>query len=469
MSEKKCNFAVRNIMLSIFKIRKSERGVAMVAAILFAVLVGVMIAFATGYGNVDVSQRGVVLSGFDNNIYPSLRSWTVRFELLRHPLMSPLLWPLSVLDGWLMAWTGHECNVYIVGVLWWLMDCYTFMFVYRFLHDIIRLKKFDATLMTLLFFSLGYVMMAAVYPDHMTVTMFLLSLTMLVMGQEIRSGRAVAVWKKLLLFLLCTGVTTTNCAKVLLADFVAFVNKETHIIKGADPLMMRLFRRYVWFLIPVVILFGAYYAQKEYIVKPRVVAKWKANQAKIAKGSKEAGSIKARNQRVMDAKKKQVMKGKLFQFTDVTVERIPSAWHNAFGEGLQLHSDHRLQDFYARDNTKRPLFVEYGSWVQYMVEILLLLLLLCGIALGIRDRAMWIPLSWFLFDMVIHLGFNFAINDVYIMTAHWAFIFPVAYAYLLKRMEHSHRLYLVARASLTLLTLYLIAYNSYQYVIYCVG
>jgi hypothetical protein len=46
---------------------------------------------------------------------------------------------------------------------------------------------------------------------------------------------------------------------------------------------------------------------------------------------------------------------------------------------------------------------------------------------------MWIALSMFLCDMLLHVGLNFASSDVYIMTAHWAFILPISYAYLLKK------------------------------------
>jgi hypothetical protein len=61
--------------------------------------------------------------------------------------------------------------------------------------------------------------------------------------------------------------------------------------------------------------------------------------------------------------------------------------------------------------------------------------------------------------MLMHLGFGFGLNEVYIMAAHWVFVIPIALAYLLKRLSPSMQPYL--RISLFLLVSWLFLWNGY--------
>ena len=62
-------------------------------------------------------------------------------------------------------------------------------------------------------------------------------------------------------------------------------------------------------------------------------------------------------------------------------------------------------------------------------------LFVIGLWIGRRERLLWMVLLPMLFDAIIHLGFRFAATDVYIMTAHWAFIIPIAIAYIIKQLQ----------------------------------
>ena len=61
-------------------------------------------------------------------------------------------------------------------------------------------------------------------------------------------------------------------------------------------------------------------------------------------------------------------------------------------------------------------------------------------------------------DMMLHIGLGFGINEVYIMTAHWAFVVPLAVAYLLRRTDGKIRT--VLRVALWVLTAFLLAWNG---------
>ena len=85
----------------------------------------------------------------------------------------------------------------------------------------------------------------------------------------------------------------------------------------------------------------------------------------------------------------------------------------------------------------------------------MLLLFAIGIWCGRKSRFLWLCLSCFAFDMLIHLILGFGLNEVFIMAPHFMFVLPIATAYLLKRLQATW-----LRIALLLTTLYLFFYNG---------
>ena len=87
------------------------------------------------------------------------------------------------------------------------------------------------------------------------------------------------------------------------------------------------------------------------------------------------------------------------------------------------------------------------------------MLFAAGVWCGRKQRLMWMVMSMFLFDMLLHVGFNFASADVYIMTAHWAFVIPIAVAYLIKRTATVPKLNMAVICTILFLTFYMWGHN----------
>lgn len=431
-------------------------------AVYSAVLIIIMLVYAhTNMSNYWGYNRSFTLSGFDKTIWTVMREWQLSYSLLRHPLLDMMCWPLSVVNGWLVALTGHKCMVYITAVIWWVIDTCSFVMIYKTMNRAMSLKSSDSFMLTMTFFSLAYVMVAAIAPDHMAITMCILSATLYVSGMHLTDGSAMKARSSLLLFLFATGVTATNGLKIILADLFT-LRPSLMRRRGYAHAVRRFCLHFLYYIIPALILVGAYYAQIEYVQKPQAAAMEKRKQAKMKKDKAYAERMKKIRSNSKSFRKKQVAEGKLFEFTDATVDRLPSLTENVFGEGIQLHDDHLLQDVHAIKN-RRPLFVSYNYIANYIAEALLVLLVIGGCIAGWRNRLLLITLSWFLLDMIIHIGFKFAINDVYIMTAHWAFIIPVSMACLLKWAEKKQQplIYKTIKATTLTLTLWLIGWNMY--------
>lgn len=146
--------------------------------------------------------------------------------------------------------------------------------------------------------------------------------------------------------------------------------------------------------------------------------------------------------------------GEFSSWTDATTPRLESIVENLFGEPIQLHTDHVLGDVLIN----RPVIVPYRYAASYAVEAFVVLFFLAGIWMGRRCRFLWIALSWMGFDMIIHVVLGFGLNEVYIMSAHWMFIIPIAIAMLLRRVQP--RLQQPLRIIIMLLTVYLLVYNG---------
>ena len=87
----------------------------------------------------------------------------------------------------------------------------------------------------------------------------------------------------------------------------------------------------------------------------------------------------------------------------------------------------------------------------YLLEALVVLLLVLGSCCGLRSRFFLMVASGVAFDAFIHLVLGFGLNEVYIMTAHWVFVIPIAVAFLMRRL--AGRWLMAVRATTLLLTI----------------
>ena len=83
-----------------------------------------------------------------------------------------------------------------------------------------------------------------------------------------------------------------------------------------------------------------------------------------------------------------------------------------------------------------------------------------------REKFFQMLLAWLACDVTLHLILGFGINEVYIMTAGWAFIIPISIAYLLRGLSETPRQWL--RVFLVALTGWLWIYNGGQIICYLI-
>ncbi len=449
-------------VFGLFRVKPEERVQAMVA---LAVIVALNVLFIyrlhelflqPGFGPYwRVFERELHLSGYDPYTYLTVTDWDVVYETHRHPLLAFLVWPLWLFNQGMTWLTGVNCVQYIVAVPVVVSSLYSYIFLFRIFREVIRLRHDDATLMTMFTFSMAYILLSVIVPDHFTISMFLILLTLYISGICIKKGREFQWWQSAILFIIMAGVTLSNGVKVFLAGF--FVNLKDFF--RPKYLMLAV-------VLPAALLWGIAVWEHHAFVEPRQQAREAMKQRKaeeektrVAQMSPEARARfeakKAKREMVLQrqaAKTGKPMEDKGFlKWTDISTSRWQTVYENLFGEAIQFHRQHFLEDTLVG----RPVFVPYLSWFSYVVEAIVVLLSLVGIWFGRRNRFLWLCLSCLAMDMGIHLVLGFGINEVFIMAPHFLFVLPIATAFLLREVKgHSIRLTIVA------LTAYLLTYNG---------
>ena len=447
----------------LFKIKPEERIQSLVALGVIVLLNALFIYrmhdlfMQEGFGPYwKVFERELHLSGYDPLTYLGVTDWDVVYQVYRHPLLSFMIWPLYLLNEGLTWLLGVNCVQYLVA--FWLIVCsyYSYIFLYRIHREVIALSRWDATLLTAFYFSFAYILLSVIVPDHFTISMFLLLITLYISGVCIQKGREFRWWQSAIFFYITAGVTLSNGIKVFLSGF--FVNLKDFF--RPKYLLLAV-------VLPAALLWGtAVWEYRTYVLpKEKARAEMKARQEEVLKEKVAAMSPEERKTyeakqarrelrlKLQKEKSGQPMEDHGFlKWTDISTSRWQSVYENLFGESLQFHRQHFLEDTLVG----RPVFVKYDTMFNYIIEALILLLALAGIWTGRRRRFLWLCLSCFGVDMFIHLILGFGLNEIFIMAPHFMFVLPIATAYLFKSVNWQW-----LRLAVIFLTIYLLVYNGY--------
>lgn len=444
-------------IFNIFKVKKEERWLAFAMLAVFVTFNAMVIAshyhvytMEAHGGFWSVFTKNFRMSGYDCWSWITVSGGRIHFVTSRHPLYLTFLYPLYLLNDWLIQNVGYNFAVYFMAVIIVFSAFYAVLFMYRVFREVLELRRKDARLLTLLLFSFGHVLIPTMVPDHFVISLMLLSLTLYITGKKMKKGQLLTAWQSLVLTFFTAGMATSNGVKTLLAGL--FTNgKKVFTYKFIS----------IGVVLPLLLLLGIQQSQYYLLEVPQ--------QAVVRHIESEA--LKKNPQKVLEHKKQRdewqrthlgqpVGDGVITKLMDVSTPRIPTIVENFFGESIQLHQRSLLMDV----SWERPIFVEYNWSLNYIIEAFIVLLFIVGIVFSYKQRFFKMLLAWFACDLTLHLILGFAVTEVYIMTSGWAFIIPISYGYLLKRL--SMKWLKLMRVALIMLTIYLWIYNAGQTVYY---
>ena len=348
-------------------------------------------------------------------------------------------------------------------------------------------KVREAYVLTALTFSMAFIMLSAMVPDHFIMSMFALTLTLYLSGKKLRNGSALNMWQTIALFILTAGISLNNGLKVFLTALVTrrkrFFEWRFLLLAVILPCAMIWgfarweYRTYVW---PKEMARNEVKAKKnrEYTEKIR-------QQARDSIGSQDSLAVEALTKKIKNQKAKEkyrrdhqkiwnkntgkpIAKGEFMRWTDKTTSRWDVALECLLGEGIQLHKDYLLGDVLRN----RPLIVRYDTsnilgYINYLAEAVIVLLFLIGVWMGRKKIFLWTAMSFLILDMALHMGLGFGINEIYIMSAHYLFVLPIAIAYLFKALEARKRSYMAVTAACALTAVWCFVWNITNIIGYC--
>lgn len=462
----------------------------------------------------ELIGRNFHLSGFDAITYRVLTEWGLYYDVLRHPLLPWLLYPLYLLNQGLWWLTGLNCAMPLTCLLLITCALYSSVLFYRIERHVIGIAHRDAMLLSWLFCSFAYIMATFIAPDHFSLSLVLL--LWLFRGGE--AGTPQSWWGHALQTVLLAGVTLTNGAKALVVGAGRVLTRKEGACKtrpytkqngqgralslyesgqgralspygsgqgrALSPYRSggwgralspggwgRAFSRYaVACVVPFCLVLVTAWVQHRFYVLPREQAQEqydKEHRAEMMQKARE-NRKKYKNAPWVIHKGKPIGYGKpkegnelghsLLRWTDTTTPRWDSTVENLLGESIQFHEQHMLEDVLVY---YRPVLLGYDHWWHYAVEGMLVALFLAGCWLGRKTLFLWLLLCCTAIDLSMHVGLGFAINEVYIMSAHWLFTLPLVMGFLLRPGLPVWWLK-STRALMSLLTLYLFIYNGWK-------
>lgn len=463
----------------IFAVQREER-VAAYSVLLLIVALNAMV-IARYYDDFTPQVRfywplfihGFHISGFDPISLSVISDWSAGYNVFRHPLLAFFMYPFYLINQLLMQITGKNCAIFIMAAIQTFCAFYSAVFFNRTCREIIGVGKNEATVLTLFFFSFAYVLVSAIVPDHFIFSMLILLMALYVSGRRMKSGRTFKIWQTVVYFTLTAGTSLNNGLKIYLSSL--FVNRRKFFT--LRHLLLAI-------VLPAAVLWGV--ARWEYATFVWPVETQRHEHNALVKRQKERREAEQRRKQAIDdstrlahgdttvlyeqasraaaereaAKKKKRVKqgqpisgGEFMRWTDITTSRWQSIVENLMGESIQLHTDHLLQDEYRN----RPMIVSYRHWWNYSVEALVAILFAIGLWCGRRSRWMWLVMSYFGIDMLLHLGLGFGLNEIYIMSAHYIYAIPFAVGFAFVAARERWRRALMAATGCA--TLYLMVWN----------
>ena len=442
-----------------FKIRSDERLISIVFVI-------IAIFFNTIYIYQFYGIFWPKVSGYDPWVHSAITDWVrapyVHQDSFVHSLFAFLLLPLYGLNIICSKLFGFNCADFILGILLVINSLYSFIFLKRIFSDIICVSFRDSILLSTLFFSFAYIMLMVVVPEHFPFSMSLLIISLYLSGYKIKNKSQFYNWEIIILYCITAGITITNGIKIILSYF--YVNGKQSILRKTITL----------FVLPIVLMIilaygGIKITQNQPFDRVMLIEKYEESTRIIKPYVNKSKALFSSNElKEIDEKIRLANNTRLNEDDNMLINTTKSIkdnlshnsflkviFFNFFGESFIFHKKGFLVD--------RMKYGLYDNPLCHVVQMLLFFMAFYGMFLGKKDKFLRLCMSFFAFDFMLHIIFGFAFSEVYIMAPHWAFFFPICFAYLIKYGKHKY----IIRYVISIVTVFLLTYNGFLLMRYC--
>ena len=316
----------------IFLIKKEERWLAATILLVFVALQALFIAseyrwYTMGApgGFWSIFTKHYRMSGYDCWSWITISGMRIHFETIRHPLYLTFLYPMHLVDKWLMETFDYNFAVYFMAVILLFSTVYAAIFIYRTLRENMELRRLDASLLTLFLFSFAHVMVPAICPDHFVISLMLLSMTIYIASKKMKRGILFKPWQSCVLMVFTAGMATSNGVKTILAGL--FANGKRFFTPR---------NLFFGIALPMLIILGIQQSQYYALEVPQQKVIANIEQANLEKDSaKVTRHEQERNAWLKAHNGQPAGDGPITKLMDVSTPRMATLVENFFGESAE--------------------------------------------------------------------------------------------------------------------------------------
>jgi hypothetical protein len=106
-----------------------------------------------------------------------------------------------------------------------------------------------------------------------------------------------------------------------------------------------------------------------------------------------------------------------------------SLFHDFFCEPILFHQNYDFWNWAWMGN------LQYNALFPLVMCSILYVIVIIALAVNIKQKSVWLLLSFFLSDVLIHMVFGYGIFGSYIFGLHWLFIIPLSIGWLYHSMK----------------------------------
>lgn len=367
--------------------RKKEEKYLFVILLLFYLLYSVYIALSTSI--VDNTTIGTDLYfSYDN---PLILEYG-RTQISGHPLLMIFYYPFVLIGNVLAYLITFKAKTLFFVLLSSSMISMSSVYIYRYLREIIDIKKSVSYLLTLLFAFFSTNLILCFTPESFTLSALFLAFNVYYNSSYVKKGESPPFVSNIILadFIL-GGITITNVAKGIV-PVLFFKEKKVSILKKI--VMLSLIFLVILCLVHIL---SAVFLNKNYFE-----------------------SIFVHRE----------------SFTDASLSGAPylqMLFNHFFGAPVLFP---QLMNYEAQGTgIKYIIEGNYIFWWQYMFVAVVLVMMLFSLISNYKNSLVWMIFLLFLVDIVIHCILKFGLNQPFIYGAHWIYCVPLLLGWLYSKLK----------------------------------
>ncbi len=338
----------------------------------------------------------------------------------RHPFLMLVNWPIALL-GRLSLFSGVDVRFYILLTAMSVMVACANVYVYRYLHDVVRIGIKRSLLLTTFFLFFATNITLSFTPESFSFSLFFLTFMMMNFSLNIRNGKNISFFQLFVLGNIIGGITITNIVKCFIPDLFSGM-KITRILKRALIVSLFFLSAYIGTL-----LIGSSNIKESVTSYRDFVA---------SDSNKEAYQTSKGNA--------------LFSY----FLNAPVYWGNFTNAPIGKYNNPQLNITYC------------SHFPDYILGGTLLLLCLFSAITNRKNKLVFILLLSFFVDFFITFVMNFGLFESFLYGGHWVFVIPMllGWGYDQLKMKTGKRVFDVIMVLMLVTLVIHNAYKTYQIV-----